>query len=161
MTNEIAHIEPEAYAAELDGFGPTDAMRRAKTSFWNSVPDKSVKVTLASAIVHSGATSLRNWWGKPGFVEWFTGQNEWRNRVECLAMRGLDIAEQLLHDRRTTPASKVQLIKLFAELADKMPSRQKDVRYIDAQIADMTPEQLTDFIEKNTPTHTPEVTDGL
>jgi hypothetical protein len=148
---EITHIAPEEYAAELDGFEPTDAMRRAKTSFWNSVPSKDVKITLTAAIAHSGSTSLRNWWGKPGFVEWFTGQNEWRNRVECLAMRGLDIAEQLLMDRRTTPASKVQLIKLFAELADKMPSRQKEVRYIDAQVADMTPEQLETFIASNMP----------
>lgn len=139
-----------AHEAQIADFEPTDAMLRAKTNFWNAAGGmEATAVNMTVAIQLSGTTSVRNWWGQPGFKEWFTGRNEWRNRVEYLAMRGLDVAEQLLHDRRTTPASKVQLIKLFAELADKMPSKTKEVKFIDAGVANMDEKQLDAFIKKH------------
>ena len=140
------------YATEIAEFEPTPAMSKAKSTFWSNAShlDKDAVVNFTLAMQLCGTATLKNWWSLPGFQEWFSGRNEWNNRVQYLAMCGLDVAEQLLHDRRTTPASKVQLIKLFAELADKVPSKAKEIRYVDAGIANMDAKQLDDYISKNT-----------
>jgi len=139
---------------ELVEFSPSPAMRQAKAKFWvryNEMPladESTINSTLAQQL--SGNTTVGKWWKQPGFKEWFTNSKEWVQRIEYLALLSLDAAEEVLLDPQAPAAAKVNLIKAINELANKLPSKSKEIKFIDGAVADMDEKQLSEFIKRNT-----------
>lgn len=140
-------------------FLPSPEQRRVKSAFWASVADNPMldpaggTITVSQATRITGEGRLSRWWKLPGFEQWFLNKDEFRQRVEYLANLALDVAEEILLDRSAHPSARVNMTKLIVEVANKIPSRaaQKDEnRYLDAQIAKMSRDELAEFIDKNT-----------
>ena len=81
-------------------FQPTAEQKKAKSAFYavfNSnpicVPD-DIEVDLA--VQFTGMKFVRTWWKDPQFVIWFKNQNEFMQKLEYLASRGLDILEDII-----------------------------------------------------------------
>ncbi len=147
--------EPRQFASvEEVMFDPTPAMRAAKTAFWVKYDEApmldidQVNPTMAASL--SGCRTVANWWKRPGFEDWFKNKSEWKQRIEYLALLSLEVAEEILTDKRAPAAAKVNLIKALNELANKMPAKSKEIKLLDQQIADMDETKLNQFIEKNT-----------
>lgn len=147
--------EPRTFApVEELVFEPSAAQRAAKTAFWVRYEEMpladitDINVTMAMQL--SGNRSVGNWWKRPGFEDWFLNKQEWKQRIEYLAMLSLEVAEDILNDDRAPAAAKVNLIKALNELANKMPAKSKEVKLIDEGISNMNKEQLREFIEKGT-----------
>lgn len=144
--------------AELS-FLPVPAHRIVKSAFWASLAENPIidplhdKITLALALRITGDARLNRWWSLPGFQEWFSNKDEFRQRVEYLANLALDVAEEILLDRDAHPNARVNMTKLVIEAANKLPARtsaKDDSKYLDAKVATMSREQLEEFIKKQT-----------
>lgn len=134
-------------------FIPTPSQRQVKARLITKLTDNPLldvsSLTLAEAQQLTNSAQLKDWWGRPGFKEWFLDQNEYRQRLEYLFSLALDAAEEILlsTDARSQSA-RVSMVKLLAELANKLP-REATVRYADEAIGKMDKAQIEAFLEKN------------
>lgn len=133
-------------------FTPSMAQRKVKAAFWiihneNPIISKD-KINMAYIIQQVDDGRIRNWWGVPGFQDWFLNKEEVRQRIEYLFDVAMDQAEVMLLDQSTQPSAKVNLIKLLSELADKMPAKSKEIKFLDASIEKMDAAQLDEYIKK-------------
>lgn len=134
-------------------FLPNPEQRRTKAAFWavmeeNPLVDRE-NVNQELVIRITGDTRLKRWWGIPGFRQWFTNQEEFRQRMEYLSNLVLDTYEDILSDPKANPSAKVAAGKVILEVAKKMPSKQNEPVYADANINNMNRKQLEEFIRKN------------
>jgi hypothetical protein len=143
-------------------FCPTDAMRAAKSAFWAIGKDSPLvdpaEVSLATVQQISPDGRLNRWWGTPGFSEWFTNQQEWRQRIEYLFNVGLDAVEEVFRDEEAPPTAKIRAFEIMARLTEKEPAKVTEVRYHDAQINNMNAQQLKAWLERQG--YTKELTNG-
>lgn len=141
-----------AAASELI-FIPTPSQRQVKARLVIKLAENPIielgSLTLAEAQQLTGSSQLKDWWGRPGFKEWFLDQNEYRQRLEYLFSLALDAAEEiLLSTDIKVQGARVAMIKLLAELANKTP-KETQTRYKDEAIAKMSQAELEAFLEKN------------
>jgi hypothetical protein len=141
-----------AAASELI-FIPTPSQRQVKARLVIKLAENPIielgSLTLAEAQQLTGSSQLKDWWGRPGFKEWFLDQNEYRQRLEYLFSLALDAAEEiLLSTDIKVQGARVAMIKLLAELANKTP-KEAQTRYKDEAIAKMSQAELEAFLEKN------------
>lgn len=133
-------------------FIPSGAQRKAKAAFWVSFTDNPVSdaenVTLAQALQITGESRLQKWWSMVGFKDWFLNKEENKQRLEYIYSLALDSAEEILIDPDANPSAKVQMIKVIAELANKMPQKWKTEKFLDADIQRMDKHQLESYLEK-------------
>ena len=147
--DDVVSIET-ALAQEYE---PTTQQRRIKAKLLTLVQDNPLfsleDLTLDKAMQITKARQLKLWWNKPGFQEWFCNRNEFR----ALVMEGADVAVMrminiLQLDDPRYAGAQVNAAKLLFEAANKMPAKQKEVKYSDESINKMDPLQLEDFLRK-------------
>ena len=146
-TNILAAAVPELI------FIPTPSQRQVKARLITKLTDNPLtdlaSITLAEAQQLTGSSQLKDWWGRPGFKEWFLDQNEYRQRLEYLFSLALDAAEEiLLSTDPKAQGARVAMIKLLAELSNKVP-KESAAKYRDESIAKMDRAELEAFLEKN------------
>lgn len=133
---------------------PTKDQKQLKAAFWTLWADNPFvspeRITLADVKQVTQSNEVGRWWGDEQFRSWFLNQNEFRQKLEYLAHRALDVAEEILETDITDKNmnAKVQMIKLIAELANKVPQRWVKEKIIDAEIQKMDPAQLESYIQK-------------
>ena len=134
-------------------FIPTPSQRQVKARLLVRLSDNPLlehsSLSLSESQSITGSSQIKDWWGRPGFKEWFLDQNEYRQRLEYLFALALDAAEEILLS--TDPKSqgaRVSMIKLLAELANKIP-KENAAKYLDESISKMDRGQLESFLEKS------------
>lgn len=134
-------------------FEPNPEMRKLKATFWTQYSTNPMmskdKVTMAAIQEATNDTRIRSWWAIDGFKDWFCNKDEWRQKQEYLAGLAQDCAEKILLDPRANPNAKVALIKFITESVGKAEARIRETKMLDAQVHDMSPEQLQEFLMKN------------
>ena len=132
-------------------FTPTKRQRQVKAKFWSRFqpgpfanPDT---LSMADVMAITRASSLKEWWSKDGFKEWFMNREEAREKLEYLFMKALDTAEDIMDDPAAQASAKVNAIKVVAELANKFPSKQVE-KFADDEINKMDEKQLRVYLEK-------------
>lgn len=151
---EVAKSLPNALES-LVLYRPTEGQRKAKARLLIALEDNPV--TTLDSITAEEASRLAKYdctkfWSTPGFKEWLTGVNEFRERVEYLAYLSLDAAEEiLLSDDPRMAGAKVSMIGKVTELASKLPSKSSQDRYADEFIQNMNRKELEQFLKQNTP----------
>ncbi len=146
-TEELAKV------AEDILFQPSPLMQTMKAQFWARFQpgpvNDTANLTLPTVQQYVSDPRLKKYWSTPGFKEWFTNQDENRERIEYLWMVGLDTAEQILRDSNAQPNAKVQLLKLLAEVAGKLPKPGKnDEKFADASINNMDAKELKAWLKR-------------
>lgn len=148
----LAHLA--AAARDLVTFSdPTDAQRQAKSRFWATFSDGTIAppspIDSASARRYSGDHRVTQWWSLPGFEDWFTNSEEFRDRVEFLGHLALDNVETILRNPEANVTAKINAIRILFEIGGKFPGKGAGAeKYVDEKIAEMDRKQLEEFITK-------------
>lgn len=135
-------------------FSPTKAQRALKARFWtiisNSMTSKNPHAMTQMEIARTVRDNrIMNWWGVTGFKDWFMNNTEHIERLEYLFDLALTAAEEvLLSDDPKTSNAKVNMVKIIAELARKMPSKGGD-KFQDEAIGKMSAEELRAYLEQH------------
>jgi len=99
-------------------FIPTPSQRQVKARLITKLVDNplldAASLTLSEAEQITNSAQLKDWWGRPGFKEWFLDQNEYRQRLEYLFSLALDAAEEILPNTLLVTT----LIQILGELID-------------------------------------------
>lgn len=85
----------------------------------------------------------RSWW------PWFGTKDSVKQGLEVAAEKAAELA--ILYLDPTVPFNdnaRVQLIKYVLEFSGRTPPSRKEIKWHDKEIADMTPDQLEAYIEK-------------
>lgn len=153
VTKAVEHIL--ATTRDLTSFFPTEAHIRAKANFWTHfsetdtpVPDQ---VDLSTAARFSGDRRIQTWWSTPGFQDWFLNREEFKQRMEYLSNLCLDQLESILTSN-VNPSDKLAAIKLIMQVSSKTPDARasdKQGKYLDSKIAEMSREQLEAYIRRS------------
>lgn len=127
-----------------------------KAQFWTRVADNplfSGAVTSAMARQVLDSEYVAQAWKKPGFKEWFSNKDEYRERLEYLFSKALDAAEEiLLNQDIKAQSARVNMIKSISELASKIPGRGADSKKSNGlanAIGSMDRAELELLLEKN------------
>lgn len=138
---------------QLVVYKPTTGQRKAKARLLIALEDNptasldTLTVEQASSLAKYDCSKF---WSTPGFKQWLTGTNEFRERVEYLAYLSLDAAEEiLLSDDPRMAGAKVSTIAKVTELASKLPGKAGGDRYADEFIQNMNRRELEQFLSKN------------
>ena len=135
-------------------FQPNKQQRAIKARFWTIVSNSITAKNPRSMTTMEIAQTVRdnrvlNWWSVAGFKDWFLNNTEHIERLEYLFDLALTAAEEIfLSDDPKTANAKVNMAKVVAELAKKMPSRGGD-KFHDEKIAKMNKEELEAFLAAN------------
>jgi len=137
---------------EVLNFQPTEAMERAKAAFHVAVQNSPLidlrNVNVSQAVRLAGTSTLHTWWKKPGFPEWFLNEDTWRSHLVYLTSLALRTLERILvDDNPKSSAARVNAAKLILEAANKMPSKTREVRYLDKSVEDKSEEELRRMIQ--------------
>ncbi len=131
---------------------PTSGQKKAKARLLVALEDNpvaSLEQLTCEQASRLGKYDFRTYWSQPGFRNWLTNATEFRQRVEHLANKALDAAEEILDsDDPRMAGAKVSVIAKVTELAAKLP-KQNDSRMLDAVVANMGKKELEQFIRDN------------
>jgi hypothetical protein len=146
--------------ADLTDFTPTDEQKRAKAEFWSRASSGEAEVpseiSLALALRLGAPTATSKWWSIPGFQDWFTNRNEFKENLEFLANIAVDQLGLIIRDSKANPSARVAAVKLILEAARKMPSKSTDSeQYLDQKVAEMDRKELEDYIQRQMTRITP------
>lgn len=144
-----------AVARDLTLLTPTPEQRRTKAAFWASFASGDTpvpaEIDLATALRFGANPRLSVWWDIPGFQDWFRNEQEFVQRVEFLAQLALDSVEEILIDKNANPTAKINAVKIVMEMGQKFPGKQDSGKYRDEDIANMSKEELEEFVAKTVP----------
>jgi hypothetical protein len=106
-------------------FRPTEAQSRVRAKFWARMADNPLLdprlVTLSQAQQMTNSAALANWWGKPGFKDWFLSSTVVDERLDYLLHLALASAEDiLLNTDPKAQSARVQMVKIVAEMAGRL-----------------------------------------
>jgi hypothetical protein len=142
-------------AVDVVVFQPDEPQRRAKSNFWahfattDTLPPDHV--SLATALKFGGDRRISQWWDLPGFQDWFSNKDEFRQRVEFLADLALDELYGIIKDKEFNGSAKVAAIKMLMEMGKKLSSKSADKdQYLDEKVSQMSKEELEKFIRSRT-----------
>jgi len=131
-------------------FIPTPDMRSVKSRLILALEDNPIAtpetMTCASAMHLTNEPRIGNWWSIPGFKEWFTNQNEFRETVESAAYEAVAVLREIATNPDSRENARVQASKLLIEAANRMPKKNAEEKFSDEQINRMSKEQLESFI---------------
>ena len=160
MSRRTPHEQRMMDAIEEIVFIPTQAMRRVKAAYLASTQDNplfSGEPTLAHVLQITNEPRMSQWWSVPGFRDWFRNGDEFRQRVEYLANKALDVVSEIMDQEDATPTARLNAAKLMIEAAGKLPrGGSGGEKFIDERIQEMNRKELEAFIRKAIPTVTPE-----
>lgn len=139
--------------AEATGalFTPTRAQRALKARFWTLLagsitarsPHEMTHMEIAKVVRD---TRILPWFAIPGFKDWFMNSTEHIERLEYLFDLALQAAEDILLSEDPRAASaKVNMVRVIAELAKKMPSKAQE-QFQDEKIAKMSKSELEAYL---------------
>lgn len=141
--------EVEVRAGSRD-FIPDHLQRQAKASFWahflNEGTTPALPISPNTATNISGYSQVGSWYKIPGFQEWFSNSEEFRQRTEYTAHLAVDVIQGILQDVESKPADKLKAAQLALQIAAKFPSSSGPDKYMDAAIAEMSKAELEKFI---------------
>lgn len=147
VSNLAETVEP------LINYKPTVPQRKAKARLLIALEDNptaSLDTLTAEQASRLSRYDCTKFWSTPGFKEWLTGRNEFKERVEYLAHLSLDAAEEiLLSDDPRLAGAKVNTLAQISKLADKFPSTVNSQKFADAFIQEMNRKELEQFIKQN------------
>jgi hypothetical protein len=134
-------------------FLPSPFQQNLKAQFWSRAGNhpflepENIGVAFVRKFVKDAR--LERYWKEPGFKEWFTNQDENRERLEYLWSAGLDAAEAILRDPAQPAAAKVNLIKILAEMQGHV-SRGKNgqEKFSDEAVNKMSEKELKEWLQK-------------
>jgi hypothetical protein len=133
-------------------FIPTPVQRRIKAAFWASWGDNPIvdhkNLSLANVMGVVGDSRMQKWWTQPGFKEWFSNQEEFKQRVEYLVHTALDTLEHILVDETANSSARVNAAKLLLEAADKMPRKYAKEKVLDEKINKMGKQELEAWLDR-------------
>ena len=136
----------------------TQKQRSAKARFWRTVATKPfvsepAQLPLGDVCKYSGTQSVRTWLKDEQFSDWFFNPDSAKQLIEA----GIEIAVQSLIDicssefsKSVTGTSKVNAAKTLLEFGGYAPPKTKVVEYADKSIANLTEDELTEYIAKKT-----------
>lgn len=112
-------------------------------------PFKDAKtITLADVQAVVNEPKLRQYWGVPGFKEWFTNSNTVGEKIEYLTLIGLDALEAVLLDPKAQASAKVNAFKLLAEIKGLL-TRGNQKALAGNAVDNMSEQQLKDYLKKH------------
>lgn len=92
-----------------------------------------------------GTPELRSWAEQdPSFISWFVTPTEIAEKLEATYHAFIDAL--LIRKNHMMDGDFLKALKLVAEIADKMPSKFKDVRVMDAEVARMTGDEQVKLV---------------
>lgn len=134
---------------------PTAQQRMLKSAFQTRIQESPLEdmknVSLPQIQKYVYDSRLPKWWSQPGFREWFTNREEFRERVESLAHLALDTLQKILLDEDSKSMSaRVNAAKILMEIGKKMPPK-GGIReiYIDDKVSKMGRAELEEFLRRN------------
>lgn len=155
---DVLGIPPDAVRQALlppedqdpDAFMPTAGMVQAKSLFWSIVAhDPSLlpdRMTREQVLLILGDPRLKNWYKRSGaaFHAWLLNKHE----HETLAVAAYDRWIRMVPDRMRDMQDKdfIQLGKLLAEVARRMPERWMKEKLVDGDVAKMDDNRLMDLL---------------
>lgn len=134
-------------------FQPSKAQRALKARFWtlvsNSLSIKNPRTMTTMEIAQTVRDNrIMNWWNVAGFQDWFLNNTEHIEKLEYLFDLALTAAEDvLLSDDPKSASAKVNMVKVIAELARKMPTRGESKDFADDKVARMSKEELQEYLK--------------
>lgn len=147
-TNALAELAEDSGAL----FTPNRGQRAIKARFWtilsNSMTSKNpLEMSTVEVMRTVRDNRLGAWINIPGFKDWFFNSTEHIERLEYLFDLALIAAEEiLLSDDPKSANAKVQMIRVIAELAKKMPQKGGD-NFQDEKISRMSKHELEEFLK--------------
>jgi len=133
------------------GFVPNRAQRAIKARFWTLLsnsfsprnPHEMTNMEIAKTVRDN---RVHAWFATPGFKDWFMNSTEHIERLEYLFDLALQAAEDvLLCDDPKAMSARVNMVRVIAELAKKMPSKGQE-QFQDEKISKMSKAELEDFL---------------
>lgn len=138
--------------AEKAIFSPSVSMKKVKARFWlryQPGPFTSPSSINAAEIARlTGSTGIKDWWGKPGFKDWFLNKDEQKEKLHYLFDKSLASLEQILDNPDANPGAKINAIKMLAEMTGHL-GKKPEQKFADESIEQMSESQLLEFIKKN------------
>jgi hypothetical protein len=142
-------------ARDLTSFVPDTAQRQLKSRIWTYYVSADLppppELDLATAARLGGDKRISQWWDAPGFQDWLSNKDEFKQRVDYIAQISLDKIEQLLLDPEMSGTAKVALIKMVMDLAGKASKAAPEDKYRDDDLNKMSKEDLEKFLADRLP----------
>jgi hypothetical protein len=132
-------------------YTPSPAHIRAKDAFWEEVgmdtPPEAAERFLDQ--LRASNARLDRWASSiPGFTEWFLEAQYEQLQARATSQLAMNELTALLLDTESQPAVKIAAAKVAREYYDRLVPKPVD-KMADQEIAEMSPEQLRDFITRN------------
>ncbi len=132
------------------GFRPNDRQYEVRSAFWAFVREQGAALDIESLtpakvkdLLRADCTGLDAWWKDPDFRTWFLGgNNEWRGKVELAIHLALDATIERLRDGEASLKDLQAALKQLGDLGDFFPKRWVKERFVDAEVAKKSPEEL-------------------
>lgn len=135
---------------DVSVFRPDEAQKRAKSNFWSFFLDSGSlppdPIELAVALQYGANRAISEWWSLPGFQDWFTNRDEFRQKAEFTAGIALDELKEIIQDKKANINARVAAIKIAFQIANKTQEKAKET-YVDEIIGEMNSKQLEEFIK--------------
>lgn len=135
-------------------FSPTPAQIRVKETFWSSTRGDKAEVPTAhvdaqAAILRSSNERVARWWGQPGFLDWFLEPDYEQLQAKSTAQLAMNEITAILMEVEMKPEVKVSAAKVAREYYDRLVPKKVE-KMADSAVQEMTPEELKEFIRRNT-----------
>lgn len=147
------NIHPSIQAViDAAQFVPSNRAIRARSEFWGQpgiqVPG-DIDLASITALAPSNAVKklLEKEWKTPGFSEWFTSPEWEREESQRLMHLSLQRLGEILQDEDES-STVIQAAKEVREVWTRLNNKQEQ-KYADADINEMSKEQLEEYIRRN------------
>jgi hypothetical protein len=133
---------------------PSPEQRRLKQAFWARFNDNPIcdPQDISKSVVDELAPDYRlgRWWPQPGFKEWFSNKEEFREEVDALVFLALDRMKRILISEDPKMAgAQVSAAKLLMDVGRKMPPKVGSEKFLDEKIHQMDKKQLEEYISRS------------
>jgi hypothetical protein len=130
-------------------FTPSNRQIRARNEFYSVVPPElPPDVTAASCVAMGAPQALIKWWTTPGFADWWTSPNWEREESQRLLFQAMQRVSLILRDAED-PDMALKAAREAREIYTRL-NTEKQQKFADDAIGEMSKEQLQDYIRKNT-----------
>jgi hypothetical protein len=144
-------------AVDLESFRPTLEQERAKARLQLALRDRAEHIDLATLSADevaglAGNRRVLTWLRDPGFAAWLADKDGWV--ADALAMRQTvisviaDILTSDYEPKILTAKDKLKAADMLAQIAGMYPPKSREVRFLDAEVERMSPDQVRAELSK-------------
>ncbi len=130
----------------------TDEQRQLKSRFWLALRSNPIAedTEVSPALVQQlTGRSVQKWLSNENFWPWFATRDTTRQYLEVSAEKAAELAMFYLNPAVPfNDNARVSLIKIVLEYSGRTPPSTKVVKWQDADVANMSEDQLNAFIDK-------------